>query len=77
MKPITIERLYKQLQQEIKKGHGDYIIFVTDDEEGNGYHALWYDGCVAKEVDDREYIEELNCDLVCCKENKDKAFYIG
>ena len=41
-KPLTINQLLKHCQDEIKKGHGDYTIMLSNDDEGNGYHYCWY-----------------------------------
>lgn len=80
MKALTVERLMKQLMKEYQKGHGDYIIFVTDDEEANGYHALWYDGETPKTMtpQQRKYCEEQNCDISLVEKGANsKAFYVG
>lgn len=75
-KPITVNQLLKNLQELKEKGYGNAPIFITDDEEANGYHGLWYTGEPAKELDCREYVEESNCDLDCL-EDKDMAIYMG
>lgn len=54
MKPLTINDLLNELQKEKVKGHGDYVVFVTNDEEANGYHALWFTGQTAKEIEYRQ-----------------------
>lgn len=80
MNALTISRLAKDLEKEIRKGHGDYIVFVTDDEEGNGYHALWYDGETPSTMTDsnREYCEEHNYDISLVEKGKNsKSYYIG
>lgn len=78
MEYITVEKLYLYLLKEIQKGHNDYAIFVTDDEEANGYHTLWYLGQTAKELGlDRKYFEKNNCDLSILKNDTDKAIYLG
>lgn len=80
MNAITIDGLIKMLKAESDKGHGDYVVFVTDDEEGNGYHALWYEGETPAEMDEeqREYVEELNHDLSLVGPGEDsKAYYVG
>lgn len=41
-KPLTVKELLKLCQDEIKKGHGDHTIMLSDDDEGNGYHYCWY-----------------------------------
>lgn len=40
--PLTVKQLLKHCQDEIKKGHGDRIIALSNDDEGNGYHYCWY-----------------------------------
>ena len=82
MSCLTINMLFKELKRRIEKGEGDYVIFVTDDEEGNGYHALWYNGQTPAEMLkkgndlDLEYFEEINHDLDVF-EDKSKALYLG
>ena len=39
---MTVETLFKMCVQEIKKGNGKKEIMISDDEEGNGYHELYY-----------------------------------
>lgn len=41
-KPLNIKQLLKLCEQEVRAGHGDYSIMISDDDEGNGYHYLWY-----------------------------------
>ncbi len=50
-KPLTVKELAKLCQEEIKKGHGDCSIMISDDDEGNGYHYLWYSFYMADELD--------------------------
>ncbi len=42
MKPITVKILKDLCQEQIKKGNGEKVIMISEDEEGNGYHYLWY-----------------------------------
>lgn len=78
MKGLSVKQLYDYFKRELEKGHGDYQVFVTDDEEGNGYHALWYIGECAKDMvkENREYCEENNHDLYIL-DDADKAIYLG
>ncbi len=75
---LTVKDLYEEMKQRVEAGQGDWPVFVTDDEEGNGYHALWYKGTAINEVEDdmREAFECYNSDISICKD-KDKAIYIG
>ena len=78
MKALTVNDLYNNMLKLKQEGKGSYIVFVTDDEEGNGYHALWYTGASANELgENRKYFEELNNDVSLVKNNKDKAVYLG
>ena len=42
MAQMTVKRLYQELAIAIKLGHGDKFIIVADDNEGNGYHGMFY-----------------------------------
>lgn len=61
MKPITIDILYKLCKDEIKKGNGKKVIMISNDDEGNGYHYLWYAFCSPYEafIEDAEISEEI------------------
>lgn len=60
-KPLTVRELLKLCEEEVKKGHGDCSIMISNDDEGNGYHYLWYNFSMAKELISEEedyYIDE-------------------
>lgn len=42
MEQLTVKDLRKFCEQEIKAGNGDKLIVVSDDNEGNGFHGLFY-----------------------------------
>lgn len=42
MGALKVKDLYAYMKREIYNGRGDYTILVTDDDEANGYHYLWY-----------------------------------
>lgn len=42
MDQLTVKELLKYCQAEIQKGNGDKHIVVSDDNEGNGFHGLFY-----------------------------------
>lgn len=77
-KPVTVNELLKNLQELKAKGYGNAPIFITDDEECNGYHGMWYVGEAAGEMpaDRKRDCEELNYDLDCL-EDKNMAVYMG
>ena len=75
---ITVKQLYKDLKKRVEKGQGDYPIFISDDEEGNGFHGLFYTTTCAEDEDEKtkKYLQEINCDIRVVKE-KDKVIYLG
>lgn len=41
-KGITVRELYAMCAEQIVKGNGDKHILITTDDEGNGYHTLFF-----------------------------------
>ena len=41
-KGITVKELYLMLAAHVTKGNGDKHILISDDDEGNGFHTLFY-----------------------------------
>ena len=41
-RPLTVKELEVLCKEEIKKGNGNKVIMLSDDDEGNGYHYCWY-----------------------------------
>ena len=39
---MTVRKLFELCKEEIKKGNGNKFIVVADDNEGNGYHGMFY-----------------------------------
>ena len=39
---ITVKELLKACQEQVAKGNGDKGILISRDDEGNGYHSLFY-----------------------------------
>lgn len=39
---ITINELLEMCKRQVKKGNGNMGICISDDEEGNGFHGLYY-----------------------------------
>lgn len=68
-RPLTVKDLLLLCQEEIKKGHGDCSIMLSDDDEGNGYHYCWY---AFTEID--EYTEEYVDEDIA---PKDKTIILG
>ena len=79
MKAMTVKCLYEAFKKLIEAGKGDYQVFLTDDEEMNGYHACWYLPEAADEMDreSRRCCEEVNQDISILEDDTDKAVYMG
>jgi hypothetical protein len=41
-KGITVQELFESCKEQIKKGNGQKHVLITTDDEGNGYHTLFY-----------------------------------
>lgn len=39
---MTVERLLAICKQQVAKGNGKKNIYLSDDDEGNGYHEMFY-----------------------------------
>ena len=57
-KPLTIKQLKEVCEIEIKKGNGDKSIMISNDDEGNGYHYLWWGFSNAEDFVDIYEIDE-------------------
>ena len=42
MQPLKIKDLYEMVKKEIEKGNSDKVVMLSNDDEGNGYHYLYY-----------------------------------
>ena len=42
MEVLTVKDLFNQCKAQIAKGNGDKKIMISQDDEGNGYHYLFY-----------------------------------
>lgn len=42
MKQITVKELAHELVQLVLAGHGDKRLVLADDNEGNGFHGMFY-----------------------------------
>ena len=54
MKPLKVKELYDLCKSEMMSGNGNKTIMISNDDEGNGYHYLWYAFSNAKEIFDDE-----------------------
>lgn len=54
-KQITVKQLMQFCKEQVIKGNGDKMIVVGDDNEGNGYHGMFFG--FTEEVD--EFVDEI------------------
>ncbi|MBO7614816.1 MAG: hypothetical protein J6T15_03875 [Bacilli bacterium] len=70
MKPITVKQLYELCKLETQKGNGDKVIMISNDDEGNGYHYLWYDFSSPYDYDECDDIIDMSIsENVASKDN--------
>ena len=67
---ITVDKLFELCIQAINEGHGKKNIVISDDNEGNGYHGMFYGFST---ID--EYTEELIYDSRT--KTKDNTIILG
>lgn len=60
MNEVTVKDLLKFTEQAVKEGHGDKVIHLSDDDEGNGFHKMYYRFTLVTELN--EQINGLNKD---------------
>lgn len=41
-RPLTVSELYNELSIQMRKGNENRYIYISDDDEGNGYHGLYF-----------------------------------
>lgn len=62
---ITVKQLLKFCDEQVKKGNGDKEILISNDDEGNGYHTLFYGF-----TDDKKEIESI-AEFCCFHDDND------
>lgn len=60
MKQATLKKLKKAVDKLIEEGYGDYNLILSDDNEGNGYHGMFYLLTPVEEKDIDETLEMTN-----------------
>lgn len=55
MKPITVSELCDLCKEQIALGNGNKSIMISDDDEGNGYHYLWFNFSKVEDILEDEY----------------------
>lgn len=70
MEQIKVKELYELCKAQIDKGNGDKYIVVADDNEGNGYHGMFFG--FSEDVED--YINLINDSQII---DADKLIILG
>lgn len=74
-KTLTIADLAKMAQDQVRMGNGGKKILISTDDEGNGFHELFYAFSNAKEIFDSEYPPRLPYEIK--KEDLDNYIILG
>ena len=59
-KPLTVSDLLKICKDAVDNGLGDKYVFISQDDEGNGFHALFYSFTIHKIKDYADEIYQVN-----------------
>lgn len=70
---LTVKQLTQLCMEQCKKGNGDKHVLISDDDEGNGYHTLFYSFTDS----DTEGFELLLADEHDGTHNKDNCVILG
>ena len=62
MKQLTLKDLYDAIKTQIEKGNGDKIVLVADDDEGNGYHPIYYSVTEGETFDEEDERRERSAE---------------
>jgi len=69
---ITVNQMLAYCQEQVRRGNGDKYLITADDNDGNGYHGIFYGLTNASDIDD---IEDLIYDSQI--KDPDKLMCIG
>lgn len=64
MQQITINKLYELCKKQIEKGNGDKVIAISNDNEGNGYHGLFYGFTVVTDYEEWDIEDSVEDDVI-------------
>lgn len=53
---LTVNQLLELCKKQVKKGNGNKHIIISNDDEGNGYHTLFY--AFTDDAENLQYILE-------------------
>ena len=77
-KNITVKELRDRLDKYVRAGLGERQIVISDDNEGNGFHGLFYEITIINETsseEDKAYYRDLIHDS--CTDNLDDIAFLG
>jgi hypothetical protein len=69
MEALTVAQLMRVCQQAIRDGYGNKHILISDDDEGNGYHELFYGICT---IEEEEINALYNMQMIPCGMTKEE-----
>lgn len=71
---MTVKKLLHYCQEQVKNGNGNKKIVIADDNEGNGFHGLFYAFTEIKDSD-KDYYEK--CIYDSREKDLDKLIILG
>lgn len=75
MQQLTVKKLLELCKKEIKQGNGDKLIVISDDNEGNGFHGLFYAFTQVKGKENQDFYKDLLNDT--CETDLDNLLLLG
>lgn len=76
MVQMTVKKLYNELKELVEQGMGSKLVVVTDDNEGNAYHGIYY-SCTSDPKKVKVNIEASNGLYDSQETNYDNIVIIG
>ena len=73
-KQIKLKDLYAACKKQMEMGNGEKFLVVSNDNEGNGFHGMFFTVSVIRKKD-RRYYESLIMDS--CETNADNILLVG
>ena len=73
-KQIKLKELYVECKKQMALGNGEKVLVVSDDNEGNGFHGMFFT-ITPIEPKMKDYYEHLIRDS--CETNADNILLVG
>lgn len=74
MAQLTVSKLLKLCKEQVELGNGNKIIAISDDNEGNGFHGLFYGFTTLDTDNDRDAFRDSIYDS---EDDLDKLIILG